>query len=289
METQDAIKKKRKITRSPSYPSIDLEMAISLAEIIKNKEGGGSHFVPYQSVVGHWRYASRSGAGVFPRSGAGVLRIAALKKFGLIDDKGSGDKREIKLTELALKILCYKDESENAHEYLSAIQEAALKPSIHSELWEKWSGELPSDQTIKVYLVLQREGARFAESSVDNFINQFRATVSFANLTNCDTMLGYNEDKKHPRKDKKMDTYSEPQTAINAPTIHISASGSQLFNIPIIFPSGKTGSMQIPYPLTETEWEQMLAFLKVYKPSLVSKAIPEVVIGETIEENTNND
>ncbi len=261
MDSQEAQKRKRILVRSPSYPSIDLESSIGLAEIIKQKEGGGNHFVPYQAVVGHWGYKSGSGPG--------LLKLAALKKFGLIEDRGTGDSREIKLTELALEILFYKDSPEHKDKYIEALQKAALEPSIHNELWNKWNGNLPSDQTIRAYLIIQRTAGRFAESSVNNFINQFRDTISFSKLQKNDSMSGHEEDKNpKQQKDEKMNampTIQNPTQDYNSATI------GEVYNIPIYLPSGKSGCITIPKPLSDEEWNQVIAIINVYKPSIVAK------------------
>jgi hypothetical protein len=65
--------------------------------------------------------------------------------------------------------------------------------------------------------------------------------------------------------------------------INSSENTAQLFNIPIIFPSGKTGSMQIPHPLTEDEWKQLEGFLNIYKPSLVRSVKQKEADGEDTE------
>lgn len=246
MDTKET--KKRKFTRSPSYPSIDLESAIELAEIIKLKEGGGSHYVPYQSVVGHWGYK--------PGSGPGALKLAALKKFGLIEDRGNVDKREIKLTDLAMKILFYKNDFEHQHIYIEALQEAALNPSIHKELWDKWSGNIPSDQTIGAYLLLHRDTGKFAEASVEGFISQFRTTVFFANLQKNDAMFEHVEDKIIPLKEKTM---------LNPPKDTTNNKDINMLDIPIPFEEA-TGRVIIPYPLSIKGWDMLDAILKAYKP-----------------------
>jgi hypothetical protein len=71
-----------------------------------------------------------------------------------------------------------------------------------------------------------------------------------------------------------MNIMPEDQTT-SLPAIQAHGTASQLFNIPIIFPSGKTGSMQIPRPLTDQEWDQLISILNVYKPSLISETRSE--------------
>lgn len=44
-----------------------------------------------------------------------------------------------------------------------------------------------------------------------------------------------------------------------------------VYEIPIYLPSGKSGCISIPKPLTNQEWEQVMAIINVYKPSIVTK------------------
>ena len=251
---QDGNKKKRSFVRSPSYPSTALKEAINLAKIIKDKEGGGQHYLSPAVIAGHWGYS--------PKSSVSILKIAALKKFGLIKDRGSGKTRKIGLTQLANKILFYISNEDTGPDYYKAIADAAMKPSIHKELWDKYNGNLPSDMTLKKYLVIGREGARFSENAVDDFIRNLRGTISFAKLTKYDTISGHDEDKLPLTSEDNMESVPTCRA-------HSFDSTSKVFTIPIMLPSGKTGQFQIPHPLTESEWELMTGFLKMYKPSLV--------------------
>src|SRR5689334_3352156 len=91
---------KRKKGRSPSYPGIGLQEAIERARIIYRAEN--RHSAAIDTILSHWGY--RSG------SGLGLVVLAALIKFGLLADEGSGKGRHARLTEDALKII--QDERE---------------------------------------------------------------------------------------------------------------------------------------------------------------------------------
>jgi hypothetical protein len=156
---------KKKRERSPGYPGISLKDAIERARTMYQKEG--KHPAPAQAVLSHWGYG--------PKSGTGFLALAALKKFNLIEDEGSGAARKVKLTSLAIKILHEPDEDAR----LQATQESALTPSIHSELMEKYGGKLPSEESFKYHLKFERH---FSESGADEFYREFLDTISFAKL-----------------------------------------------------------------------------------------------------------
>jgi hypothetical protein len=263
-------RRKKKFTRSPSYPSMDLGAAIEHAKTIKANEG--DHFVSYRAILDDWGYK--------PKSSNGMLKLAALKKFGLIEDKGSGESREIKLTDLALKIIFYDENPENKENYYYALQEAALNPQIHKEIWNKWNGRLPSDTAMREYLLFNRPDGKFAETAVDDFIKQFRTTITIANLENSDIMSGHDNDKDKQFKEKKMERMPTQQTELPGSKSIVGSGITQTREIPIYLPSGKTGLIQIPHLLTEQEWNQMLSILNVYKPSLVAQKENENIDGE---------
>src|SRR5262245_42753968 len=85
----------RKKERSPNYPAIDLETALARARVLREKEG--RNFTPVSAVFKHWGYSSRSSGG--------LTTLAALKRFGLLDEQGAADSRQVRLSQFAQKIL----------------------------------------------------------------------------------------------------------------------------------------------------------------------------------------
>src|SRR5207253_10235130 len=69
--------------RSPSYPGIDLATAIERARTMFEHEHRSAAHVDV--LYSHWGHK--------PKSGAGGVVLAALKKYGLITDDGSGANR----------------------------------------------------------------------------------------------------------------------------------------------------------------------------------------------------
>jgi hypothetical protein len=270
MSENDRRKKPRK--RSPNYPFIDLETAIDRTSTLKAKEGGGEHFFPYQAALRHWGYSLKSSNG--------LLTLAALKKFGLIEDKGKGEAREIRLTDLARKIIYYsnsQEDREEYYEYYRLLKEAALKPSMHRELWEKYDGSLPSDETLRTYLVINRPDGTFAEAAVDEFITQFRSTISFANLIKNNNISGTGKDKS--AKESEMDTQSrdsEQRQKEGGPdynsifsVFNQTPNQPKTIEIPMPLSPNEWVKIQASYPLSEKAWKQMQNILEAYKPSLV--------------------
>lgn len=169
MNDTDASSKGKRgpVHRSPSFPSIDLKAAVERARAFYQHEKR----LPANVTVAakHWGYS--------PQSSGGKQVLAALLSFGLMEDKGSGDQRQVKLTDLALRILL--DERPGSLERREALQRAAFMPKIHSELFTKWNESLPSDPNLRHYLLIDK---KFNENSVEDFIKELRSTADFAGI-----------------------------------------------------------------------------------------------------------
>ena len=167
MAAELVLPSKRQRTRSPSYPYLDLQGALEKAAVLWHAEG--RHAASISVVMQHWGYKEESSTG--------YSCVAALKKFGLVDHDGMGETRQMKLSGLALRILL--DDDPQSEERRAALREAALGPRIHAELWERYGIDLPSDQSLKRFLVLERS---FNEASVDELLAEYKGTMAFAGL-----------------------------------------------------------------------------------------------------------
>ncbi len=152
MAAELAVPPKRNRTRSPSYPYLALPAALEKAAALWKAEG--RHAVAVNVAMQHWGYKEESSTG--------YSCVAALKKFGLAEHEGMGETRQVRLSTLALTILLDNDPGSPARR--DALRTAALGPRIHAELWERYGAELPSDQSLRRFLVLERS---FNEASVD--------------------------------------------------------------------------------------------------------------------------
>src|SRR5262245_52956023 len=99
--------------RSPAYPGINLEDAITYAEQLYEQEDG--RFANVEAVAEHWEMAVKSSSF--------QVALAALKHFGFLVDEGSKENRRVKLTDLALDIVIHELGSANREQ---AIRDAAL-------------------------------------------------------------------------------------------------------------------------------------------------------------------
>ncbi len=161
-------RQKRSRTRSPAYPYIALPLALEKAAVLWQVEG--RHPAAVSVALQHWGYKEDSSTG--------FSCVAALKKFGLVDHEGMGETRQVRLSGLALSILL--DKNPDSPERRDALRAAALGPRIHAELWERYGTELPSDQSLKRFLVVERS---FNEAAVDELLDEYKVTMAFAGLS----------------------------------------------------------------------------------------------------------
>src|ERR1700733_4547742 len=171
-DTVDTVAK-RKRTRSPAYPYVNLEGALNRVKQFYEKEQRNAANIYIAAT--HWGFEKDSSSG--------QQTIAALISFGLMSDDGSGDKRTVRLTQDALRI--HLDTRPDSSERAELIKKCALSPKIHRQIWEKWGADLPSDADLRHSLLFDWE-TPFNENSVDFFIGEYKSTISFAKLTDSD-------------------------------------------------------------------------------------------------------
>ena len=152
--------------RSPSFPFINLREALARARALFEIEGRNE--APMEAAARHWGYSEGSST-----TNRTVAALAALAALGLLEVKD----RKVRLTGRAVKILA--DDREPSPERERLIQEAALLPSLHRKLRERYGGDSPSDETLRYHLI-DSEG--FNKGSAMAFIRLFRETLEFAGL-----------------------------------------------------------------------------------------------------------
>lgn len=244
---------KRKRERSPSYPAISLGPAVEKAKELYKVEK--SYLAPIDTILKHWGYR--------PKSGAGLVAVAALLKFGLLEDEGSGPARKAKVTDLAQRII--RDTREQSPERESLLRDAALRPQIHSELWDRFGSSLPSDSNLHHTLIFEYG---FTDGGADEFIRQFKETIVFVGLgdeTEDDVMatstlpavLGYAQPVSPTRR------------ASETITTHAPIPGGRVLSIPISG-SDQWPTLHLPGRISEADWQQMIAVLQAMKPGIVA-------------------
>lgn len=240
-------------SRSPAYPAINLETAIQRARQLYDKEK--RHPTPVLTVVRHWGYTTLNGAAL----GA----IAALKKYGLIDDEGASEDRRANLSRLADDILMNPDPAKRA----KAIQEAALRPALYREIWDKYHLDLPSDQSLLWELTRDRG---FTDRGGAEFIRSYKATIAFAKLGQT---LGAGEPPASPDAQRVEDDGGEDTQDLQQerPPIrrrHPADEKAKSYSVPLI--DNGVVVVEGQFPITERDWKQFMDVLAAMKPGLVS-------------------
>jgi hypothetical protein len=218
--------------RSPAYPAINLQEAIDRARKLYDAHGRSSASI--EAILQEWGYK--------PRSGAGLVRVAALKQFGLLVDQGTGPDRRAKLTDLALTLLV---DDPSSDEWNEAVREASSHPRIYRAVLEHFEGRLPnSDNALRSYLIRQRG---YTEQGVRELIPELRATMDFAGLDVAATLSPREADKEAPKGGRM--TPLEP--------------GMQTLRAPL---GGERAiEVQIPKRMTLREWELFDANLAAWR------------------------
>lgn len=147
-------------TRSPNYPALSLKAAAGLAQALWKQEK--RTVVPPEVAVRAWGYAGLSGPA--------RVRLASLKRYGLLEDEGDG----VRLSELAMRLALEPRESEA---YDRALREAALRPDLFRQLHD--THREASDEALRSHLIFDRH---FSEAGARLALRAFRDTLVAAGL-----------------------------------------------------------------------------------------------------------
>ena len=142
-------------TRSPLYPAIALEAALHRAKSLHL--AAEDRAVPIPIAAGAWHYRADSSLA--------AQTVAALRQYGLAEDAGRGPQRTVQVTAAAMQILTNKSDTQRR----KFLQEAALRPKIHGELWKLLNQGPISKPDVRDYLVNQRTAGKFNHKRVDQF------------------------------------------------------------------------------------------------------------------------
>jgi hypothetical protein len=165
--------------RSPPFPAMPLQRAVERAEQLYRQER--DHPVPVASAARAW--------GMSPTSSGPIQTVGALRQYGLVEDESTGPTRKIKLTHDALRIIL--DRVPTSDSRREALRRAFFSAKIFAELWERWHSDLPSNQTMINYLVLERRlsnQAPFSEQAASELLANYRASLSFASIEDAPTV-----------------------------------------------------------------------------------------------------
>jgi hypothetical protein len=272
MNDSDSISKVPK-HRSPSYPAYDLETVLARAKDLHKL--AGNHPANVSTVISAWNYSAKSSKG--------LLMLAAIKRFGLADDRGRGDSRVLALTQLGRELVHYDTDRTSEH-WKQRAQVAALNPTIHRELWRRYSGQLPTDSVLRDHMVLERG---FSRSAANEVIAEFRRTLAFAGISTAgDANI---ELPPEGEEAKEQDQNVTPPTTPQAPPISQPPAphawppaappppdpgteqpekSSAPLPVNVNLSDSGWATLQVSGRLTKAQWDQLMAVLNAMKPGL---------------------
>lgn len=146
-----------KRVQSPDYPAIGLKEAVDRCRRLYGQIQ--AHPAPRQIVV--------QGLGFNTMHGGAMSALAAARKYGLLVKLGE----TIKITELAKRILFPKSDVERD----AALQEAALKPPLFSELFRTFGPNPPTETLMLNYLIR----AGFLASAAKTAIASYKESLPY--------------------------------------------------------------------------------------------------------------
>lgn len=241
--------------RSPNYPGIPLNKAVDRAEVLYGIARRNA--APAKLVLERWGYS--------PKSGAGMVTLAAVKHFGLIEDEGRGDNRQVKLSDGAITIIL----SPHGDERAAAIKAAALRPAMHRVLWEKYGSELPSQDVVRYYL-LQEHG--FSENGARDLIHEYRETIQFAGLEGSDTLDRDESASDANRGEQDMSTLVKTPSSqdVYAPS---GPNEPWIVNLPLS--PERLVVLHIPRRMSQSDWELLRGHLDLIERATLAHADPD--------------
>ena len=209
------------------------------------------------------------------KSSATLLAVAALKRYGLLDEIEGVEGRSFRLSQTALSLILGQPDGP---EWAGIVKQAALTPTIYADIWQHFGGELPSDIAIRQYLLLEK---KFGDTAVDALIRSFRDTISFAKISSSDkiTTVGPESGGEIENENEAMATLarepeSKPSAQSVSPLVSNPPSGTVVlreFTFPL---STGMAALKVPFPLTEQDYSGLIKTLETFKEGLVRKPEP---------------
>lgn len=171
--------------RSPNYPAISLREAVEAVRAIYEKERKTA--VNAEVMVQPLGYTSLSGNA--------RTKLAALKKYGLIE----GNDKGLRVSDLAVHILFPRDEEDR----IASLKDAALRPELFKTLYNDFRDG--SDEAMRHYLITKLD---FAPLGAKQVIASFRDTYTFSGLA----YSAYNASETSD-KSEATDMQAQPESA----------------------------------------------------------------------------
>ena len=262
-ETDTSPKPLGRTKRSPNYPGIDLELALERAQVLYKHE----HHYPTDiaTALAHWGYK--------PKSGGGLAALAAVKAFGLLEDEGRGGERFVSVSQFAVDIFLEEDPDRLA----GLIQEAAIRPPVHYELWNRFGTNLPSDSSITRWLTYERG---FTPNGAREALSEWKRTMQFAALAEDRVTVSPDVPDAQPEAedavtDRPPDATARVIQKAGGAAARAYGGGAGISKDQIVIPvplNEGMATVSLPLPVSDESWDRLFAVLEAYKPLTATPA-----------------
>jgi hypothetical protein len=241
-------------------PYLSLEDAIDKARVLNQKAKRAA--IHLSTAATYFGYS--------PKASSVSLIISALKKYGLAVDEGSAEGRRVKLTDVGFQIAA--DSRENSPDRDAKVRHAALLPKAHRELWEQFGPDLPDDNTLQVFLVLERG---YTEDAARHTVKVYRATILYAGLDEqgiLGDVVADDAETDSAVSERPTDTRSpmdrqNPSSEWIAPT-----PGSPVRTLSIPLKGSRSFDLRFPTNLTREDFEFIVENMKLWERQIVATA-----------------
>jgi hypothetical protein len=191
----DAEKKasKKKVVRSPKWPSLTFKEALDKAKLIYEHEhrAATTPAVIYQHL------------GFKKKTGPAGRTLSALGQYGLLDKKEKGS---YAVSDKAFRLFHLPEDSPERGQIQ---RDLALRPALFKEIIAKYKATgLPSDSTLKSYLVLDRG---FNANTVEPFLKVFQAAISIAKPFDGTYTPPDPEEEDEEEEEEELDGFDPPE------------------------------------------------------------------------------
>jgi hypothetical protein len=239
-------------------PYIDLKDAIDKTRVLYQKAKRSS--IHLSTAASYFGYSAKASSF--------TLIVSALKKYGLAVDEGSAAGRRIRVSDLGHQIVA--DTRETSPERAGRICRSALLPKTHRELWEQFGGDCLDENTLQVFLKLERG---YSEDAARNAVKVYVATVVFAGL-NQEGILG-----DVSADDAGMDTAipqqhaeaKDPMDRQNTSPDWNSRNGdSSVRTLSIPLDGSRTFDLRFPTDLSKEDFDFILENMRLWERKIVA-------------------
>lgn len=231
--------------RSPRYPRISLKDAIEHTRTFYR--GVHRSLIDTNSAYRVLGFAGKSGSS--------ATALGAMRQFGLVD----GLRGDLKVSELALRILEPANDSELSH----AITEAAQNPEVFQRVLKQFDGNIPTvDEPIRSFLIRQLD---FSGGGADDCIASLRQTYSYMKEVGefATTATQFLEPSEKYDSENKAEQHVGPRINVARIDASSASAGDELVRIPLS--KNCTAEVRISGQISVEGIDRLIAYLELMK------------------------